>query len=160
MTDPATATVQSFPVEGMTCASCVRRVEKAISAVPGVRAAAVNLATERADVTLGAPATPQAVIAAIRSAGYEVAGSSFELGVEGMTCASCVKRVEKAIAGVPGVLSASVNLATERATVKAVGMELCPELDITIPVGMDSMSMRTVGQEASGKRSMAAPVMA
>ena len=122
MTDTATtATLQSFPVEGMTCASCVRRVEKAISTVPGVRSASVNLATERADVTLAAPATPQAVIAAIQSAGYEVAGSSFELGVEGMTCASCVRRVEKAIAAVPGVLSASVNLATERATVKAVG---------------------------------------
>ena len=45
--------LQSFPVEGMTCASCVRRVEKAIAAVPGVESASVNLATERADVSLG-----------------------------------------------------------------------------------------------------------
>ena len=56
----------------MTCASCVRRVEKAIAAVPGVESASVNLATERADVRLAEPATPEAVVAAIRSAGYEV----------------------------------------------------------------------------------------
>jgi Cu+-exporting ATPase len=115
------APLQSFPVEGMTCASCVRRVEKAIGAVPGVESASVNLATERADVRLAGPATPEAVIAAIRGAGYEVAQQGFDIGVEGMTCASCVRRVEKAILAVPGVVSASVNLATGRATVKAVG---------------------------------------
>ena len=113
--------LQSFPVEGMTCASCVRRVEKAIAAVPGVESASVNLATERADVRLAEPATPEAVIAAIKGAGYDVASQTIDLGVEGMTCASCVRRVEKAIAGVPGVVSAAVNLATERATVRLVG---------------------------------------
>ncbi|MFO1133075.1 MAG: heavy metal translocating P-type ATPase [Hyphomicrobiales bacterium] len=112
--------LQSFPVEGMTCASCVRRVEKAIAAVPGVESAAVNLATERADVRLAEPATPEAVIAAIKGAGYDVASQTLDLGVEGMTCASCVRRVEKAIDGVPGVVSAAVNLATERATVRLV----------------------------------------
>ncbi len=112
---------QSFPVEGMTCASCVRRVEKAIAAVPGVTNASVNLATERADVTFGDDTDPQAVIGAIRTAGYEVARQTIELGIEGMTCASCVNRVEKAIAAVPGVVSASVNLATERATVEMLG---------------------------------------
>lgn len=114
------APLQSFPVEGMTCASCVRRVEKAIAAVPGVESASVNLATERADVRLAGPATPGAVIAAIKGAGYDVASQTIDLGVEGMTCASCVNRVEKAIAAVPGVVSAAVNLATERATVKLV----------------------------------------
>ena len=89
--------LQSFPVEGMTCASCVRRVEKAIAAVPGVESASVNLATERADVRLAGPATSEAVIAAIKGAGYDVASQTIDLGVEGMTCASCVRRVEKAI---------------------------------------------------------------
>ena len=92
--------LQSFPVEGMTCASCVRRVEKAIAAVPGVESASVNLATERADVRMAAPATSEAVIAAIKAAGYDVASQTIDLGVEGMTCASCVSRVEKAIAAV------------------------------------------------------------
>ncbi|MFN4143616.1 heavy metal translocating P-type ATPase [Aestuariivirga sp.] len=118
MTDTATLPLQSFPVEGMTCASCVRRVEKAISSVPGVRSASVNLATERADVRMEDSVSPEAVVAAIRTAGYEVASQTTEIGVEGMTCASCVRRVEKAISAVPGVISASVNLATERASLK------------------------------------------
>ena len=63
----------SLPIEGMTCASCVRRVEQSIVAVPGVIKAAVNLATERADVTFEGALDPQAVIAAIKLAGYEVA---------------------------------------------------------------------------------------
>jgi Cu+-exporting ATPase len=118
MTAIANTPFQSFPIEGMTCASCVRRVEKAIAAVPGVESASVNLATERADVRLAEPVSPEAVVEAIRSAGYEVAAQTVEIGVEGMTCASCVSRVEKAISTVPGVVSAAVNLATERATVK------------------------------------------
>ena len=65
MNDISPLPLQSFPVEGMTCASCVRRVEKAIAAVPGVESASVNLATERADVRLAAPATSEAVIAAM-----------------------------------------------------------------------------------------------
>lgn len=123
---PAAATanaatpLQSFPITGMTCASCVRRVEKAIAAVPGVESASVNLATERAHVRLAEPAAAGAVIAAIRSAGYGVTGQTVEIGIAGMTCASCVNRVEKAIAAVPGVVSAAVNLATERATVNAL----------------------------------------
>ncbi|MCB1377187.1 MAG: copper-translocating P-type ATPase [Alphaproteobacteria bacterium] len=107
----------SFPIEGMTCASCVRRVEKAISAVSGVTNASVNLATERADVTFAGTSAAEPVIAAIKSAGYEVASQTVEVGIDGMTCASCVRRVEKAIAALPGVLTASVNLATEKATV-------------------------------------------
>jgi Cu+-exporting ATPase len=121
MADTATPTLQSFPITGMTCASCVLRVEKAIAAVPGVESASVNLATERADVLFTGPAAARQVVAAIRAAGYEVASQDIAIGVEGMTCASCVGRVEKAIAAVPGVVSASVNLATERATLKLVG---------------------------------------
>ena len=114
------ATRQSFPIEGMTCASCVGRVEKAIAAVPGVTTAAVNLATESADVTFRGSVDSDGVIAAIRNAGYEVAVEKFEVEIDGMTCASCVRRVEKAIAAVPGVKTASVNLATERATIEAL----------------------------------------
>lgn len=116
----ATGTIrQSFPIEGMTCASCVRRVEIAITKVPGVTAAAVNLATESADVVFDRTVESAAVIAAINKAGYEVPVEKSEIEIEGMTCASCVRRVELAIAAVPGVLKASVNLATERATVES-----------------------------------------
>lgn len=108
----------SLPVEGMTCASCVGRVERALKAVPGVQTAAVNLATERADVTFTGLADPQAAVRAIESAGYNVREETTELAIEDMTCASCVGRVEKALAKIPGVLEAAVNLATERARVR------------------------------------------
>ncbi|MBU4508511.1 MAG: heavy metal translocating P-type ATPase, partial [Gammaproteobacteria bacterium] len=110
----------SLPVEGMTCASCVGRVERALKAVPGVHGAAVNLATERADITFTGEADPQAAVRAIERAGYSVREETTELAIEDMTCASCVGRVEKALAQVPGVLEASVNLATERARVKHI----------------------------------------
>src|SRR4051812_44261698 len=144
---PTTVDV-SFPVSGMTCASCVNRVEKAIAKVPGVEGAAINLATERATVNFDPRQTTVAdIVAAVERAGYGVADLPVEhvvapapaspaplsgggtndaplpevaeavLSIEGMTCASCVRRVEKGLAKVPGVTVASVNLATERATV-------------------------------------------
>ena len=109
-----------IPVLGMTCASCVGRVEKAISAVPGVAAASVNLAAERAHVELTAEGDTAAVVEAIRKAGYEPLDRTVDLKIEGMTCASCVAKVENALKAVPGVLDAQVNLATERAQVKAL----------------------------------------
>ncbi|MGO4285036.1 heavy metal translocating P-type ATPase [Bosea sp. TAB14] len=117
-------------VEGMSCASCVGRVERAIAAVPGVESVAVNLATERAHVTFakGGDVLRQ-VEEAVRQAGYQPMEQTIDLSVSGMTCASCVGHVEKALRAVPGVVGATVNLATERASVKAVaGGDLGPEL--------------------------------
>ena len=109
-----------FNVRGMTCASCVSHVEKALKATPGVEAANVNLATERVDVTLAPDANPAALAKAVADAGYDPVVETIELGVGGMTCASCVAHVEKALKAVPGVIEASVNLATERASVRAL----------------------------------------
>jgi len=109
-----------LPIAGMTCASCVARVERALEAVPGVRAASVNLATEAATLKLAPSVTTEALAKAVARAGYEVAHQEFDLAIRGMTCASCVARVERALAKAPGVLSASVNLATERAHVVSV----------------------------------------
>lgn len=118
-------TVLDIAVGGMSCASCVGRVEKAIAAVPGVTRAEVNLATQRARVAGGEAG---AVAAAIRAAGYEPAESTVELAISGMSCASCVGRVEKALRAVPGVLAAQVNLATERATIRLVAPGSIPAL--------------------------------
>jgi len=108
----------SIAVRGMTCASCVARVEKAIRAVPGVREVSVNLATEKAAVRFEPGRTdPAAVAAAIERAGYEPVHETTDLSIEGMTCASCVARVERALRAVPGVIGAEVNLATEKARV-------------------------------------------
>ncbi len=113
---PDLATTTDLAVAGMTCASCAGRVERALTRLPGVRAAAVNLATERARVTVaeGGPG-PAALADAVRAAGYDVATDTIDLPVAGMSCASCVGRVERALRRVPGALDVAVNLATERA---------------------------------------------
>ncbi|ACG77882.1 copper-translocating P-type ATPase [Phenylobacterium zucineum HLK1] len=120
-----TLTPIDIPVLGMTCASCVGRVEKAIRAAPGVASAAVNLAAERAHVQLTSDGRTADVVSAIRKAGYTPLERTVELKIEGMTCASCVGRVERALGATPGVLHASVNLATERAVVRVLdGIDL------------------------------------
>ncbi len=118
MTASPTETTISLPIEGMTCASCAGRVERALKAVPGVSSAAVNLATESAEINGIAP--PDALIQAVAAAGYTVPARTQELSIDGMTCASCVARVERALQAVPGVSLAHVNLATESARVDGV----------------------------------------
>ncbi|MDG1373108.1 MAG: heavy metal translocating P-type ATPase [Paracoccaceae bacterium] len=107
----------TLPIEGMACASCVGRVERALKAVPGVVDASVNLATARADVRVAAAADMVALVRAIEGLGYKVPARTLRLSVDGMNCAGCVGRVEQALLAVPGVTQASVNLATERAVV-------------------------------------------
>jgi Cu+-exporting ATPase len=102
-------------IEGMTCASCATRVEKVLKQLPGVTDATVNLATETA--TISGETDMASVQRAVEKAGFSVPTESLTLDISGMTCASCSSRVEKALSKVPGVLEASVNLATERATV-------------------------------------------
>ncbi|MGO4304704.1 heavy metal translocating P-type ATPase [Cupriavidus sp. RAF12] len=106
-----------LPVDGMTCASCVRRVENALAKVPGVRDVAVNLATEQATLHADNGAALTAAAQAVADAGYDVPRDTIDLTIADMTCASCVGRVERALRAVPGVLDAQVNLATERASV-------------------------------------------
>ncbi|MBE0531609.1 MAG: copper-translocating P-type ATPase [Rhodospirillales bacterium] len=118
----------TFRVEGMTCASCVARVEKALARVPGAAGAAVNLATEKAGVDLDpAKAGTAEAVAAVRRMGYTPVVETLEIGIGGMSCASCVARVEKALAKVPGVIEVGVNLATEKATVSFLPEMAGPE---------------------------------
>lgn len=111
--------ILDLPVSGMSCASCAGRVERALKALPGVQNASVNLAAETAHVVFAGQATPAAAVQAVEKAGYQVPQMQIRLGITGMTCASCVGRVEKALAAVPGVSRASVNLAGETAEVTA-----------------------------------------
>jgi heavy metal translocating P-type ATPase len=112
--------VVDIGVEGMSCASCVARIERAVEAVPGVREASVNLATGRARVRSNAETEIAAIVSAVRAAGYEPLAEVITLAVDSMTCASCVGRVERALSAVPGVLDASVNLAAGAATVRVL----------------------------------------
>src|SRR5690606_29932782 len=107
----------SIGIQGMTCAACVGRIERALKKQSGVVDARVNLATEKAvvDVT---DASARQLVAAIADAGYQPVTATAEFGVHGMTCATCVSRVERVLNKLPGVLEASVNLATERDQVR------------------------------------------
>ncbi|WP_375741224.1 heavy metal translocating P-type ATPase [Pseudomonas boanensis] len=113
-------TTIDLPISGMTCASCVGRVERALGKVPGVQAATVNLTTEHARVEASGDSLP-ALIAAVEAAGYEVPSQRLELAITGMTCASCAGRVERALRKVPGVADVTVNLASERAHLQLFG---------------------------------------
>lgn len=112
------AVTKSLPIDGMSCASCVGRVEAELKKVEGIEAVAVNLATERADIRAAAPLDRGALVKAVETAGYSVPAATIELSIEGMTCASCVGRVERALMAVPGIVEANVNLVTERASVR------------------------------------------
>ena len=118
------AAVLQLPVIGMSCASCVRRVEQALLATPGVSAASVNLASEKAEVALAADGQTQALLQTVKDCGYETRTEQYQLSVIGMSCASCVGKVEKALLSLPGVLSAQVNLAAETATVEVLAGNL------------------------------------
>ncbi|SOB55472.1 heavy metal translocating P-type ATPase [Pseudomonas lundensis] len=109
-----------LPIAGMTCASCAGRVEKALAKVPGVTSVSVNLATEQARIEAPADSLPL-LLEAVAQAGYSVPSQTVELNIGGMTCASCAGRVEKALAKVPGVTNATVNLASERAHIESLG---------------------------------------
>ncbi len=115
-----TSATYTLPITGMTCASCAGRVERALLKVPGVDTAAVNLAAEQVRVE-ASDADLAGLVEAVEKAGYGVPVQSLELAIEGMTCASCVGRVERALLKVPGVRSASVNLANERARIEVLG---------------------------------------
>ncbi len=117
----AASSALRFPVEGMHCASCVRRVEQAMLAVPGVSSASVDLLSGHAEARIAdtpPPGLAVAVADAVASTGFTVRDETLRFAVEGMHCASCVRRVETAVAAVPGVRDASVNLATGRLTVR------------------------------------------
>ena len=117
----------NIPVTGMTCASCVRRVERTLSKKEGVAEASVNFAAEKATVEYDPKATnPDEMIGAMEDASYGADIRETTFGVTGMTCASCVGRVERALEKAPGVLEASVNLANERARVEYLAGEVEP----------------------------------
>ena len=108
----------SISIGGMTCASCAANVEKALKDVPGVSETVVNLGTEKAMVQYNpAVATLKAMKKAADDIGYQVVLSTANLSVTGMTCASCVEHVQKAIAGLSGVTKVVVNLATNSARI-------------------------------------------
>ncbi len=139
----------TLPIEGMTCASCSARVERALQRVPGVQQVSVNLASESASVELSAPVGAEALSQAVEKAGYAVPRDQLELHIDGMTCATCVARVEKALRSVPGVIEAGVNLATSAAQVS--------RLAGTAPTPALLQAVQRAGYEATEAGVAAAP---
>lgn len=111
----------SFNIGEMSCASCVGRVERALLAVPGIEEAQVNLATESATIGVSHDFRARDAFDALSDAGYPAEPQVYRFNIENMSCASCVGRLERALASAPEVVSAEVNLAQERATVRVLG---------------------------------------
>lgn len=116
-----------LPIDGMNCAGCIHSVETALESIPGARSASASLASMTATVALDRDVPPDVLVAAVRKAGYDVPKDEIDLKIGGMTCASCVGRVEAALTGVPGVLEAQANLATESARIRALAGTVRPE---------------------------------
>ncbi|MFZ7094333.1 heavy metal translocating P-type ATPase [Primorskyibacter sp. 2E233] len=116
----------TLSIEGMSCASCVGRVDRGLTALEGVQDVSVNLASESARLTVDSPDRLAEAIATLDKLGYPARTASVTLNVESMSCASCVGRVDKALEAVPGVLDVNVNLASETATVHYVQGAVTP----------------------------------
>ncbi|GBE27742.1 copper-exporting P-type ATPase A [bacterium BMS3Bbin03] len=108
-----------IPIIGMSCASCAVTIEKSLKDVAGVQKASVNYANQRAHVVYDAQKiTSPDLLKAIESAGYQTGGAVLRIGIKGMSCASCVDKIEKALKEIPGVLKATVNPGTEEARIE------------------------------------------
>ncbi len=115
----------TLPVVGMTCANCVASVERNSKKVEGVTDAAVNYASEKVTVVFdpsiaNAQAVTSGVIQRVKAAGYDVPTATEELSLLGMTCANCAATIQRRLNKVDGVIEATVNYASEKATVRYV----------------------------------------
>ena len=125
-----------LPINGMSCASCAAKIEKVVRGTTGVKEASVNFATEKLNAVYGKEeTTPDDIIKIVEGLGYSVDLLSVTLDIEGMSCASCVKQIERALGAKKGVLSASVNLATERAKIDYLPGALTVDELIGVVVG-------------------------
>jgi len=110
-----------IPITGMTCTTCAATIRKGLTKIPGVKRAEVNFAAEKASIEYDPSKVALSKIKnTISQLGYGTATKKSIFPVSGMTCASCVARVERALSSVPGVVSANVNLASEKATVEYI----------------------------------------
>ena len=143
-----TETRLEFSIDGLSCASCVGRAERALAAIPGVSEVSVNLANETVRLLLSQPADTAQVAAALDEAGYPARRAAVTLAVHEMSCATCVGRVEHALKAVPGVLEAEVNLAAE--TARATVLEgAVRDSDLVTAVGNAGYSAEPVRQGAA-----------
>jgi Cu+-exporting ATPase len=146
---------KTLPIQGMTCATCAGRIEKVLGRLDGVQSATVNLASEKAKVAYDPGVLAVADLsAAIEKAGFSVPPEEVRLDIGGMTCASCSARIEKVLRRVPGVISASVNLATEVAHVAIAAGAVLPDalIEAVEKAGYRARLAQSKGALAEAKR--------
>ncbi len=145
-----------LPIEGMSCASCAGRIEKGLAELPGVSEATVNFATQKATILFDPGATgPEAFRAKVKDLGYDVGAERATISIRGMSCASCVEKIENALRGTEGVLSASVNFGTERASVEYLSATVgLPQLKATIK-NLGYEPLEEEGEEAADRERLA-----
>lgn len=138
---------KEYTVKGMTCAACVRAVEKAATKVNGIEDPVVNLTTERLVFNIDGELDEKKLVESIKKAGYEIEKveelRNINLDIEGMTCAACVRAVERGISKLNGIEDVSVNLTTEKASIK-YNPEIVRISDIKSAVEKAGYSARTV----------------
>lgn len=148
-----------IPIKGMTCASCVNRIEKSLAKESSIASSSVNLSTEMATIeaaaTVKLKTSTNDAYTAIERAGYEIPKEELQFRVSGMTCASCVGRVEKALLAVPGVLKAEVNLATETVRVEWIQGTL-GKTELANAVGAAGYEAHFAQDQAQGSESSGA----
>lgn len=150
--------VVTLDIDGMTCASCVGRVEKALLALPGVDSATVNLATQQATVRFADKLDAGLAAEAIKKAGYTAhipqPPAQVVLEVDGMTCASCVGRVEKTLQSSAGVAAAFVNLVTKRASITLSDPSVTPQMlaDIVTKSGYPAQPVAAAAPASGAER--------
>ncbi|QQS37190.1 MAG: heavy metal translocating P-type ATPase [Ignavibacteriales bacterium] len=151
----------TLPINGLHCTSCVNTIEREVKKLPGVRVARVNYATEMAHVEyMNGETSTEAIIGAIKKAGYQTGQSTLKIGIRGMYCGSCVSKIEKELKQKSGVISASVDLGTESAIIKYVpGLIQLDDLkDVieklgyeTYPIQGFKQEKKTIEKETKGK---------
>ncbi len=147
----------SIPVEGMSCAACVARVERALKNTPGVADTAVNLVTGKASIEFDPQkVSVEQLVKIIRELGYQVPTGEIHLTVRGMSCAACVARVERAVSGLPGVLNVAVSLPAEAARVTFYPGTVTPAQIKEAIAGLGyEVAEKATGQEALDREKQA-----
>jgi len=118
----------TLPISGMTCANCSNTIERNLKKLKGVTQVNVNYATEKASCTFDSKLLKeQDIIKKIEAVGYVVPTAKIELAITGMTCANCVRAVERTLLKkTPGVVAAQVNFATEKASIEYLPHQVSP----------------------------------
>jgi Cu+-exporting ATPase len=120
-----TTRTSRFDVGGMTCASCATTVREAVESVAGVDDASVNAATDEAAVTYDPDRTSlSAIYDAVAAAGYDPVSAHVSIEITDLSCATCAETTEDALSSTPGVVRATVNVATDEASVEYVPGEV------------------------------------